>query len=68
MCSKKALLVGDSESVSNIFRQRVMSAGHGANQHLMVGTKLMENKSFISEYKVYLIIGFYSFFWLLYFG
>jgi formate dehydrogenase subunit gamma len=36
----------------------------------MVGTKLMENKSFISEYKVYLIIGFlfvlltYWYFWL----
>ena len=29
MCSTKALLVGDSESVSNIFRQRVMSSGHG---------------------------------------
>lgn len=30
----------------------------GYNLHLMVGTKLMENKSFLSEYKVYLIIGF----------
>ena len=29
MCSTKALLVGDSESVSNIFRQRVMASGHG---------------------------------------
>ncbi len=29
MCSTKALLVGDSESVSNIFRERVMSYGHG---------------------------------------
>ncbi|MBU3013204.1 formate dehydrogenase FDH3 subunit beta [Poseidonibacter lekithochrous] len=29
MCSTKALLVGDAESVSNIFRERVMSSGHG---------------------------------------
>jgi len=29
MCSTKALLVGDAESVSNIFRERVMAAGHG---------------------------------------
>ncbi len=29
MCSTKALLVGDAEDVSNIFRQRVVSAGHG---------------------------------------
>ncbi len=30
MCSTKALLVGDAGSVSNIFRERVLSAGHGA--------------------------------------
>ncbi|NOR58221.1 MAG: 4Fe-4S dicluster domain-containing protein [Sulfurimonas sp.] len=29
MCSTKALLVGESSEVSNIFRQRVMSSGHG---------------------------------------
>lgn len=29
MCSTKALLVGDSESVSNIYRERVLSFGHG---------------------------------------
>ena len=29
MCSTKALLVGDAESVANIFRERVMSAGRG---------------------------------------
>ena len=30
MCSTKALLVGDSQEVSKIYRQRVLSAGHGA--------------------------------------
>ena len=29
MCSTKALLVGDAESISNIYRERVMSVGHG---------------------------------------
>ena len=29
MCSTKALLVGDAESVSNIYRERVASYGHG---------------------------------------
>ena len=29
MCSTKALLVGDAESISNIYRERVMSLGHG---------------------------------------
>ena len=29
MCSTKALLVGDSESVSKIYRERVASRGHG---------------------------------------
>ena len=29
MCSTKALLVGDAESISNIYRERVMSFGHG---------------------------------------
>ena len=29
MCSTKALLVGDSESISHVYRERVMSAGHG---------------------------------------
>jgi len=29
MCSTKALLVGDAASVSNIFRERVLAAGHG---------------------------------------
>ena len=42
----------------------------GHNLHLMVGIKRMENKSFFSEYKVYLIIGLlfailtYWYFWL----
>ena len=42
----------------------------GYNLHLMVGIKRMENKSFLSEYKAYLIIGFlfilltYWYFWL----
>lgn len=40
------------------------------NRHLMVGIKHMENKSFLSEYKAYLIVGFlfilltYWYFWL----
>ena len=29
MCSTKALLVGDAASVSDIFRERVLSVGHG---------------------------------------
>ena len=29
MCSTKALLVGDAESVANIYRERVISFGHG---------------------------------------
>ncbi len=29
MCSTKALLVGDAESISDIYRKRVMSSGHG---------------------------------------
>jgi len=29
MCATKALLVGDSESISDIYRERVMSSGHG---------------------------------------
>ena len=29
MCSTKALLVGDAESVANIYRERVLSFGHG---------------------------------------
>ncbi|MDX4039799.1 formate dehydrogenase FDH3 subunit beta [Aliarcobacter skirrowii] len=29
MCSTKALLVGDAESVANIYRERVASYGHG---------------------------------------
>lgn len=31
MCSTKALLVGDAQSVSNIFRARVAARGKGAN-------------------------------------
>jgi formate dehydrogenase iron-sulfur subunit len=31
MCSTKALLVGDSASISNIYRERVLSAGHGVH-------------------------------------
>jgi len=30
MCSTKALIVGDSEHVSDIYRERVLSRGHGA--------------------------------------
>ena len=29
MCSTKALLVGDSADISNIYRERVLSVGHG---------------------------------------
>ena len=29
MCSTKALLVGDADSVANIYRERVLSFGHG---------------------------------------
>jgi formate dehydrogenase iron-sulfur subunit len=29
MCSTKALLVGDAESISSVYRERVMSSGHG---------------------------------------
>jgi formate dehydrogenase iron-sulfur subunit len=32
MCSTKALLVGDSAAISNIYRERVLSVGHGANK------------------------------------
>jgi len=31
MCSTKALLVGESSEISDIFRKRVMSSGHGAH-------------------------------------
>ena len=30
MCSTKALLVGDSQEISAVYRERVLSAGHGA--------------------------------------
>ncbi len=29
MCSTKALLVGDAQEISNIYRERVLSVGHG---------------------------------------
>jgi len=32
MCSTKALLVGDSASISNIYRERVLAVGHGAHK------------------------------------
>ena len=32
MCSTKALLVGDSASISNVYRERVLSVGHGAKK------------------------------------
>lgn len=31
VCSTKALLVGDAESVANIYRERVMAVGHGSH-------------------------------------
>lgn len=33
MCSTKALLVGDAESVSKIYRERVLSRGHGVQSN-----------------------------------
>ena len=29
MCATKALIVGDAQSVANIYRERVSSRGHG---------------------------------------
>ena len=32
MCSTKALLVGDSAAISNIYRERILSTGHGVSK------------------------------------
>ncbi|RXK16919.1 formate dehydrogenase, partial [Malaciobacter mytili LMG 24559] len=39
MCSTKALLVGDAQEVSKIYRERVLSRGHGVQTSPMTWSR-----------------------------